>query len=275
MPKEKEKTTEEEKEEEEADDWIGDEQTDLNILKAQKISNHDVFQSSDLLLAKKACVAKQQTFWLDQHIDLSLPLIVGPMMNESLRKQAESLLSLPPTQRFCAGLLAVKTIPKSHVPQTLVGQRGLCAVCAIDAHTLLGEYEGVWTVDGLTVIVPHDEKADDDDDDDDFETGWGFAADDYSFGSSMVYEGKRRDFTINPSQYGNRKLEYANDPRGSGQLANAGWFAAYRGPEPFVFIKTLRAIAKDEWITIDYGPDYWESRSQIASFAFTRINKVK
>lgn len=201
--------------------------------------------------AVKHAQLKRRAFWGNAKVVNSL---LKGALTRDLREQLEKLLSLEPTRRVISDI-ATEIIPSPYTPSILIGQRGLKALSNIKSDTLLGEYEGQYTIDGKVISV---EKEGEDEDAD-----WGFVSNDYSFEGFSVYGGKQKCFSINGMKYGNGLLEYANDPKGSSQLANAEWLTVQYGPEPFVFIKTLRPIGKNEWITVDYGHNFWDSRSTL------------
>jgi hypothetical protein len=144
--------------------------------------------------------------------------------------------------------VAVAKVPRGYLPASLVGERGVITSSAIERGTVIGEFEGA-----CDAIYTNRSAAAVKDDDD-----WGFVSDDYSAGG-VTSDGVV--FRINPTIGGNGYMEMINDPRGSGQPANLEWLTVTVDLAPHLFLVATRHIKKDEWLTVEYGADFWASRA--------------
>jgi hypothetical protein len=79
-------------------------------------------------------------------------------------------------------------------------------------------------------------------------------------------------YCIDPTGFcGNGIFEFINDYRRDVrrvdcvaanplQRQNVGWLAIQRGPEPHMFVYTVRRIRAGDRVYLDYGRDYFTSR---------------
>ncbi len=161
-----------------------------------------------------------------------------------ITKQIARLLEQKLGTRYIKQAVVAK-VPAGHKPAELAGKRGLMANSTIECGTVIGEFEGV-----CDAIYTNRSSAD--------VKTWG---DDWGFYSAG---GKTSDgvvFSVNPTIGGNGRMEMINDPRGSGQPANLQWLTITIDSAPHLFLITTRSVKKDEWLTVEYGDEFWRSRA--------------
>jgi len=167
---------------------------------------------------------------------------------ESGGDQISAMLQKPAKSRYISEVSVAK-IGNDHKPSVLIGQRGLIATHALETGTVIGEFEGSRNDGPLDADVEVKED-------------WGFVSDDYSV------EGETNDgvrFRVNPLVGGNGHMEFVNDPLNSSKSANLTWLTVTveKPKQPVLFhlfmMTTCKVLAND-WLTVDYGQDFWTSR---------------
>ncbi len=142
-----------------------------------------------------------------------------------------------------------EVVPQGYVPRSLVGQWGVRSQRGWPIGTVLGEYEGRYSL-GAGVN------------------------NDYVLGTHTPDE-RRLRFSVDPTQGGNGVCEFMNDFRldvtrpstrpAATELAriNARWVCILRHAQPHMIVIATRNIAPGDWLLIDYGLSYWTSRAKL------------